>query len=309
MKTTTALAETPDGLEAEPAAAPNIIAMAHKNKAIPPIVPDSIVEDVLVGTRSPPPPRIPVAAPPAVSVSIQTPEKNFGLDEHAEESERVETRDTQTMTELPPLPPGTASSSRSESTSVKPNSESLVPQPTAEHRARSESTDDTTAPATTSTCESDPIEYYRRLQESIRTGVESAKREQQQQLRALRSRFGQQVLRDDDESDLTEELVDDNATDTTYSTHTADATEESSIDYYHRHRGKLSQQRHNRHSRHILEDNMLQTDTADEIRAAISNNNNMRSHQRHQQEGSSSLSSRGSTTMTDAIRRPKRNAW
>jgi len=86
-------------------------------------------------------------------------------------------------------PPGVGWQSSSDSSGQSGAVPSIVKQTTPSSIAT-----DTSLP--TSSCDKDPITYYRRLQEQIRDGVAQAQQQQKSALTTLKSRFARQLVED-----------------------------------------------------------------------------------------------------------------
>lgn len=170
--------------------------------------------------------------------------------------------DSQTMTELPPLPPP---SNRSDtSSSAVPRCPASAPHPhdsdeinenvcpQIPHEVGGPSASSSTDTSAPTSCEMDPIAYYKQLQESIRLGVESAQKEQKQRLAQLQSQFAQRLAdKESASSEVTEPQVDDNTTTATSDEHSSEARGKSS---------NIPRQRTTREkgsaAKYVLEDNM-----------------------------------------------------
>ena len=118
-------------------------------------------------------------------------------------------REQGTMTEQP-LPPVAPPQQR------QPSVGTSVPA-----KQSSTSTSDTSVP--TSSCDADPIHYYRQLQGQIKERVEQTQREQQEALSALRSRFARQLV-DESSSAAAPDNNDDDDDDRTRTTTTTTTT-------------------------------------------------------------------------------------
>jgi hypothetical protein len=298
LKTTAVLADGSGG---------DVLQLAVDEHAVPPILPDSLIEEHLAAEQLRKQQQQQASAvPPPVVQSVRA--AQYHHDRHAAPAPH---RDSQTMTELPPLPPVPASSSSS--CSAKPASHD-APQPHAHHDvAEYDETEESEAPpqppgsGSTSTCASDPLHYYQQLQRTIQQGVARAQREQKHRLEALESRFAQHLGSEGEEesgsSELTEVAVAD-------STSTA---ETSSTNGGSRDRAQKTTTTTTTTVRRSMQQHELHDDMSDEVvvgqqqQHRLRHSQEQRHHMQHATDESCSLlaSSGASTSMTKALLRPQ----